>query len=93
MIDKVWVVVAWKNDVMVPVPGTGAPDLGRMPDLQPEPQPRAVVWLRCATKEAEAAAADARRRVQGQVFIYPDDVGDPLKRARCDIMEKNATQA
>lgn len=82
-----WVVIAWREESMVPVEGTGRPDIGRRARMLPQWEPHAVVWAR--VDEGDALIASARkhaRRFRGVVYQYPDSELDPIGRAKRDVM-------
>lgn len=84
-----WVVIAWREQVMEPVEGTGRADLGMRPRMLARWESRALVWSRAGS---QADAESARRHVEherlhgGTVCQYPSSEPDPIGRAKRDVM-------
>lgn len=88
-----WVVIAWREQVLEPVEGTGRADLGQRPRMMPQWQPRAAVWASPDGADSlcsEDSLHSARRHVGqfhgGAVYQYPANEPDPIGRAKRDVM-------
>lgn len=80
-----WIVLAKTEEVARVVRARRA-DLGEAPVLRWEPEPRALVWL-VNGREADVADAEAFAAREGwRVFTYPLAEGDPLGRAKRDVL-------
>ncbi|MES2156074.1 MAG: hypothetical protein V4510_13150 [bacterium] len=88
---EVTVVAAWTEDVQEIAPGQKPwrHDLGERPKLVDAKKPHAAMWVNQGTRADVAKALAFVRKdypATGRVFVYPTTEGDPLGRARRDVL-------